>query len=223
MEPISRHADPLLTAARVVVTQLNELFATLPNAAWDENAAHLDWTNRETVGHMCDDLVFYAMQLAGDIQPQSDYVPFLDSPALRTGGPELVFNVDPALGSEGVVLALEAAVGVFAAVLAATPADKRGYHPRGRSDARGFGAMGAVEVALHGYDILASQGIDYHAPDDIAAAILDRLFPTTATTTDPWSDLLRASGRHPDTRGLRWTWDANVREEPAVAASIETD
>jgi hypothetical protein len=39
---------------------------------------------------------------------------------------------------------------------------------------------------------------------------LDRLFPATARTDDPWQDLLAATGRTPGTRGQRWRRDSTV-------------
>lgn len=196
---------------RAITDDLAGRFAQLPDGSWDKPALELEWDCRETAAHMMDDFAFYALQLSGRKPPQKDYVVLLDPPPWRPGGPEILFWPDPATGTEGIVSCFDAAAGLLYAVSATAPAGHRGYHPAGTSDASGFAAMGIAEAVLHGFDILAAQGIDYRPDEAVIDRMLDRIFPTVERTGDPWQDLLAASGRTPETRGRKWRWDSSVR------------
>jgi hypothetical protein len=195
---------------RRVVDGVLERFAVLPDDVWDGPALELAWTCRETAGHMADDLGGYAMQLSGSRPPQEDDVELLEPPPRRAGGPRILFNPDPAAGTGGILRCLDATAGLLCSVVA-TADGKRGYHPMGISDAAGFAAMGIVETAVHGYDILAAQQIPYAADAPVCARVVDRLFPHAVRSADPWQDLLRSCGRTPETRGAPWRWDSSVR------------
>ncbi|MFT2817434.1 hypothetical protein [Leifsonia sp. A12D58] len=203
---------------RSVIDDLMVHVGTLPDASWDEFAHNLTWTRREAIGHLCDDLVFYAMQIAGNQPPQTSYVEFLEPPAWREGGLQVVLYPDPDTGTRGAVGCLDAAGGVLTAVVASVPASRRGFHPAGISDASGFAAMGIAEAVLHGYDILAvaddggevSTG-GYRPDGTIVARVLDRIFPDAARTDDAWADLLRATGRHAESESTNWRWNSEVR------------
>ena len=196
---------------RSVIDDLLPRLGALPSQAWDTRAAGLTWTCRDTVAHLLDDLGFYALQLSGRRPPQTSYVPLLDPPPWREGSPPIVFWPDPAEGTAAVVTCLDAAAGLLAAVTARAAPDHRGFHPYGVSDRTGFAAMGIVEAACHGFDILTAHDVDYRADARVCGLVLDRLFPTAARTADPWHDLLGATGRTEQTRGTRWRWDSRVR------------
>lgn len=203
-------ARPDAADLRSVIDDLMVRFGALPDSAWEQPATELTWTCRETVAHLFDDFGFYAMQLAGSHPPQDSYVDILDPPAWRDGGPQIVFWPDPAAGTRGIVGCLDAVGGLLVAVVATAPPERRGFHPRGVSDRTGFAAMGIVEAMAHGYDILSAHGVDYSPDDEVCRAVLARLFRTAARSEDPWHDLLAATGRTPETRGERWTWDSTV-------------
>lgn len=210
--------EPDSLDVRSVIDDLMRHVSTLPDDSWDEFAHNLTWTRRETIGHLCDDLVFYAMQIAGNQPPQTSYVEFIEPPAWREGGPQSVLYPDPDAGTPGVVSCLDAAGGVLSAVVATVPASRRGFHPDGISDASGFAAMGIAEAVLHGYDILATRAdsgevnTGGYAPDGaVVARVLDRIFPDVTRTADPWNDLLRATGRHAESTTTDWRWNSEVR------------
>lgn len=196
---------------RSTVDGILRLVAPLPASAWERPASGLDWTCRETAAHLMDDFGAYALQLSGSTPPQTGYARFREPPPWTPGGTTSVFWPDPDAGTEGVVECLDAAAGLLCAVVDAAGPGKRGYHPHGISDASGFAAMGMAEATLHAHDILAAQGIRYAPEAGTATAILDRLFPDAARSEDPWRDLLAATGRTPETRGVRWHWDSSVR------------
>ncbi|WGW11644.1 maleylpyruvate isomerase N-terminal domain-containing protein [Saxibacter everestensis] len=199
------------TEFRAGVDAVIPLLQQIEPAQWDEMAFRLTWTCRETVDHLSDDFAFYAMQLAGQTPPTNDYLRVIEPAAEREGGPANVMRTEPTAGTAGIVQTLDATAGLLAAVVAVTPADKRGYHPRGLADAGGFAAMGAIELVLHAHDILQTFDIPYSPAPTLTCGILDRLLPAASRTDDPWADLLEASGRGPS--GPRpWTWDANVRD-----------
>jgi hypothetical protein len=204
-------AAPTSAHLREVIDDLLPHFAALSDEAWEETAAGLEWTCRDTVGHLLDDFGFYAMQLSGARPPQQSYIELLEPPPWRDGSQPIVFWPDPATGTRGIVSCVDAAAGLLVAVTATAPPERRGFHPFGLSDRTGFAAMGIVEAVAHGYDILSAHGVDHRADAHVCRLALDRLFPTAARTDDPWQDLLAATGRTPETRGQRWRWDSTVR------------
>ena len=82
-----------------------------------------------------------------------------------------------ATGTAGIVSCFDAAAGLLYAVTATAPAGHRGYHPAGTSDASGFAAMGVAEAVLHGFDILAAQGIGYRRDEVVVFWVSARIFP----------------------------------------------
>jgi len=195
---------------RTVGDDLMAHFSKMSDASWDVPAHHLEWTCWETAAHIVSSLGCYAMQISGRTPPQG-WIELAETPPQQPDGPELIIYPDRTTGTHGMVSCLDAAAGLLSAVVAVTPASRRAFHPYGISDVSGFAAMGILEAVVHGYDVLAVQAGDYQ-PDDIPIVrVLDRLFPHAPRTSDPWHDLLRATGRTPETRGQPWRWDSAVR------------
>lgn len=196
---------------RTVGDDLLTHFSELSDTSWDVRAHHLEWTCWETVAHIVSSLGCYAMQISGRTPPQG-WIELAETPPQRPDGPELIIYPDRTTGTHGMVSCLDAAAGLLSAVVAVTPASRRGFHPYGISDASGFAAMGILEAVVHGHDVLAAHAIAYR-PDDIPIVrVLDRLFPDTPRTANPWQDLLRATGRTSESRGRPWHWDSSVRK-----------
>lgn len=217
MTPIPDIAVPTAEDLRAVVDDLLPRFGAVADSDWDLPAHRLEWTCRETVAHLMDDCAYYALQLSGSRPPQDHYVELIEGPPMTEGGPELLIHPDPSTGTPGILEALDASAGLLCAVVATAPPERRGYHPRGLSDASGFAAMGITEAVLHAFDILTAHSIDYRADAEVCRRVLDRLFPDrifpdASRTDDPWQDLLTAGGRTPETRDRRWTWDSTVRD-----------
>lgn len=198
---------------RAVVDDLLPRFAAIPDADWDQPAHHLEWTCRETVAHLADDLVYYALQLSGQHPPHERYLELDDVTPERSGAPGLLVRPSRAAGSVGIVEVFDATAGLLEAVTATAPAARRGFHPYGLSDASGFAAMGVTETVLHGWDVLMALGQDYRPDAEVCRRVLNRLFPAVVPTEDAWHDLLAATGRTDDTRGTAWRWDASVRDD----------
>lgn len=166
---------------------------------WARPALGLDWTCRRTLDHMALGLTGYAGLLIA--RPKDRYIALHAS--LDPGAP-----VDVCLEGVGIAASL------LTRTVASTPDDVRAWHPWGDSDNSGFAAMGAVELALHTYDITGAFG-DPHPPSDaLADAVLARLFPQ-APSGHPASDtLLWCTGRAalPGLgRRSEWRWDGTVR------------
>lgn len=204
-------AAPTSQELRRVIDDLLVRFGSLPDDAWESMAAGLTWTCRDTMGHLLDDFGFYAMQLSGVNPPQTSYIELLEPAPWREGSPPIVFWPDPGTGTRGIVSAVDAVGGLLVAVTATAPPERRGFHPAGVSDRSGFAAMGIVEAVCHAHDILTAHAVDYRPDGGICDQVLDRLFPDAARTDDPWHDLLAATGRTPETRGLPWRWHSAVR------------
>jgi hypothetical protein len=204
--PVSTSAD-----LRTVLDAIMAGFAQVPDDGWGRPAHGLDWDCRDTAGHLLDDFGFYAMNLAGRVPPQDDYIDLLEPAPWQPGSPPIVFWPDPAKGTEAIVRCVDAVGGLLVAVTATAPAGRVGYHPRGNADASGFAAMGIVEGAAHAWDVLTAQGIDFRIEDEVTERVLNRLFRGAIRTDDAWHDFLAATGRTDETRDRPWTWDSSVR------------
>lgn len=195
---------------RDTVRDVVDRLSLVPDDGWERPAAGLDWSCRETVAHMMDDLGGYAMQLSGERGHGDSYVPLVEGIRPRADGPSFLFWPEEDGGTRAICESLDAVGGLLVAVVAAAPADRIGWHPYGNPDATGLAAMGIAETTLHTRDILTAHGIDYRPDDAIVARVLDRIFPAAARTGDAWHDLLAATGRTPETKGITWRWDSAV-------------
>ncbi len=174
-------ADP--ADVRVAATYVaGALAPQAEGGGWDDPAAGLAMSCRQTLAHAIDACNWYAGLLA------------------RAGGDREVAEMSPDT-SPGVMLdCLLSAGAVLAAVVAAADPGARGYHPLGSTDRTGYAAMGADEVLVHGWDIACHFDLAFEPPGAVCAAVLRRLFPWAPedqVTTDPWRTLLWANGRAP--------------------------
>ncbi len=177
---------------------------------WDRPASGLTWTVRSTVEHVADDLFAYAGQIATATPELEEYVPFtlLRRPAAAR---PVTTHARREAGNEGVVRVLDACGGMLVALARTRPADVRGYHPYGVSDPHGFAAMGTVETLLHLHDVAAPLGLAWDPDPAVVRRVLDRLFPDEPAAQEPWSTLLRVTGRDPAVPLDYWQWDGTVR------------
>ena len=196
---------------RDTVQHANDHLSRIPDGGWDRPAVELEWTCRETLAHILDDLGGYAMQLSGERGHGDTYTPLLEAVQPRPDGPPFLFWPEEDGGTRAICDCLDAVGGLLVAVVASAPPSRIGWHPFGNPDATGFAAMGIAETALHTYDILRAHDIGYRLDEAITARVLDRIFPGVRRTGDPWHDLVAATGRTPETRGVRWRWDSSVR------------
>lgn len=204
-------ADDLEEAVRLTLDTLRAAAAT--EADWERTAGSLEWTCRETVEHLSDDLFAYAVQLGPRQPPLTGEVPYSYA-SRRPGGPANAVHADPAAGSAGLLQVLEASGALLVAMVRTTPAEVRAYHVFGVSDPAGFAAMGLVETLVHTHDVAGGLGLDWSPPAALCARALARLFPEVPTDTDPWQTLLWATGRaelagHP--RRTKWRWSGAPR------------
>ncbi|MEV6353073.1 hypothetical protein [Streptomyces hydrogenans] len=205
-------ADALDRAVQLAIATLR----TAPSEAeaWEATAGSLEWTCWETAEHLADDLFFYGMQIATPSLPAGTYVPF-GAHRRRAEGPLNTLHADREPGPSGLLTVLEACGAMQVSLTRTTPPSTRGHHVFGASDPAGFAAMGIVETLVHAYDITAGLGIDFTAPDDLCAAVLERLFPHVPRDEAPWPTLLWATGRGelPERERLeKWRWYGEVRQ-----------
>lgn len=197
---------------RAAVGWLTRAVAPHDVASFGVPAGTIGWSCWQTLEHVVDDLLAYALQLAA--LPRLGYVPLVGS-----NGSADVVRVDPTGGTPGMVEALTAAGELLATQVQSAAPGARAFHPAGLTDASGFAAMGAVELLVHGHDVLA--GIDAPEapfPDGVAARALERLFPEidplVLGARDADQALLWATGRGElptRPRRARWQWDVTVR------------
>lgn len=194
-------ADDVLAAVAAAVTALE------PGGDWSARAGELEWTCWETVEHIADDLVFYAMQLGVPAYP--GYLP-LEAAARYPGGEPNTIRSDPAAGVEGLLAVLVAAAALLAAMVRVTPGDVRGHHTFGPADPEASAAMGVVETVVHTADVASGLGLPYRPDPGLCERVLARLFPDVEPTPEPWETLQWATGRialpgRPRRVGWRWT------------------
>ncbi|MEU4243263.1 DinB family protein [Actinoplanes sp. NPDC026619] len=180
----------------------------IPDDGWGRPADGLDWTCRETMAHILDDLGAYAMQLSG-AHGHEGYAPLMEF-SLSPGRPPCMFWPEEEGGTRAVLDCLDAVGGLLVAVIASVPADRTGWHPYGNPDRSALAAMGIVELALHTRDILGAHHLDHRAPAPIVEPCLERIFAHATRSDDPWHDLLAATGRTPESRGRAWRWDSTA-------------
>lgn len=168
---------------------------------WERPAAHVDWTCRQTLEHVCLMGVAYALRLATRATTARDYAPVAVTQATPV---QLIETMhDASL--------------VLAEVARAAPPGARGHHTAGIADPEGWLAMGIDEALLHTADIAEGLGDVFQPPDDLTRAVLDRLFPWWPAEQPPWPSLLWANGRralpgHPNL-GAAWLWHCAPLDE----------
>lgn len=145
---------------------------------WTVNAGTLDWSCWQTAAHIAHDLTAYAYQLAG--LPPDGYLK-LDLMVQAGATPAEVVGIIGAAGN------------LLGAAIDAADATHRAWH-WGPTDPTGFGAMGVAETVLHTFDITSGLGDPWTPPDDLAATVINRLFPD-APSGPPSAVLLWCTGR----------------------------
>lgn len=168
---------------------------------WSVRAGDLDWDCRRTLDHVPDALVLYATHLATAATNRL--------PRLRDGNPTASLS--------DLLVTVETAAAVLAAVARAVPAGTRGFHPAGMADASGFLAMGCEEIVIHTDDIAAGLDLPFRPPDGLTGRVLRRLFPWAPTEGDVWATFRWACGRAalPDRARLApdWYWHCSPLAE----------
>jgi hypothetical protein len=158
---------------------LTQTLAPLADRDWSVPAGPLTWTCRETLDHVSDALGFYCGQLA----------------ARRTEGKPRFRNGDPNASIENLILAVETGAAMLGAIADGSPEDARAWHRMGVADAEGFLAMGCEEILIHTWDIGQGFGLDVVVPENLAAAVLGRLFPWAPVSCSAWEAQLWCSDR----------------------------
>lgn len=168
-------ADDLLRAAAACRSALEPGL----DRDWSVPAGDLDWSCRRTLDHIADTHVFYAAHLAARA-------------TARVVSPR---NGDKARTPKDLLGVVETTAAILGDVARAAPVDARGFHGAGMADAEGFLAMGCAETLIHTYDIAQGLDLPFAPPDDLAAAVVRRIFPWTAIDGDGWDALRWSCGR----------------------------
>ena len=178
----------------------------------DVPAGDLAWSCWRTCEHVVDDLLAYALQLAG--QPRLGYLPLV-----AADGSDDLARIDRSSGVAGLIETVQASAELLAAQVAGAHPDARAFHPCGLSDGPGFAAMGVLEMLAHGYDVARGLGVDVAPdsglgmPEPAALRAVNRLFPNPPGAR-PAAALLWCTGRIAlpgRVRQTRWKWDSSVR------------
>ncbi|WP_328761272.1 MULTISPECIES: DinB family protein [unclassified Streptomyces] len=193
---------------RQAVAHCLDALEGVPAAQWHDRAGDLEWTRWETLEHLADDLLTYALRF-GLAKPMGVARVPLRVTSDRPEGPANVIFGDHEAGPEGLMTIVEACGGLLAAAVDTAPATTLAPHVFGASDAEGFAAMGVVETLVHTHDI--TQGLDRvrEPAQELSERALARLFPDVPVLDTPWSTLLWATGRieTPDRpRRTDWRW-----------------
>ncbi|MFI6481011.1 maleylpyruvate isomerase N-terminal domain-containing protein [Nonomuraea sp. NPDC050663] len=198
---------------RLAVALSVKVLTGVPAARWDAPAGTLEWTCRETLEHLADDLLTYALRF-GLAQPMAVPRVPLRITHDRPGGPGNVVFGDAAAGPEGLLTVVEACGGLLALAVDAAAPGTLAPHVFGASDPEGFAAMGVVETLVHTHDIAEGLGLTWEAPQDLSERALARLFPDVPVVEAPWPSLLWATGRIDQPgrpRRIDWRWYGTPR------------
>ncbi|MFF0462680.1 maleylpyruvate isomerase N-terminal domain-containing protein [Streptomyces mexicanus] len=193
---------------REAVAHCLRTLSDVPSDRWGAPAGDLEWTCWETLEHLADDLLTYALRFGLADPMGAGRVPLRLSRD-RAEGPENVIFGDAAAGAEGLLTIVEACGGLLATVVDRTAPTVLAPHVFGASDPEGFAAMGVVETLVHTYDIARGVGRDGVPPDDLSRRALARLFPDVPVTDSASSTLLWATGRLETAERPRrsdWRW-----------------
>ncbi|MFH8411422.1 DinB family protein [Streptomyces sp. NPDC018019] len=191
---------------REAVAHCVESLSGIPSDQWRARSGDLEWTCWETLEHLADDLLTYALRFGLARPMDVPHIPLRISQD-RPEGPGNVIFGDLSAGPEGLLTVVEACGGLLATVVDSTAATVLAPHVFGASDPEGFAAMGVVETLVHTYDIAQGVGRDGEPPEDLSQRVLDRLFPDVYVIDSASSTLLWATGRigTPE-RPRRTTW-----------------
>ena len=178
----------------VLVAELDELLARVPDDGWQQPAAYVGWSCWRTAEHVSGDFAHYAAQVATGAADH--YVTFgWDTSRART----------PAELRE----VLRAASGFLSACVRVAAPDSLAWHPHGMYTPAGYAAIGAAEGIVHGTDIAAGLGLPWTPSDAVVGPVLDTVFPGTRRPADPaLTALLLATGRGLDPAPGRWIYSA---------------
>ncbi|MFD3513515.1 DinB family protein [Streptomyces sp. NPDC058657] len=199
---------------REAVTHCLTTLAGVPAPQWQVQADDLEWSCWETLEHLADSLLTYALRfgLAGPMSaPRVPLRLTRDRPA----GPANVVFTDPEAGPEGLLTTVEACGGLLATVVDTADPATLAPHVFGASDPEGFAAMGIVETLVHTHDAAQGLGLAHEPPRHLPELALVRLFPDVPLTGDPWQALLWATGRTGTAERPRrenWRWYGAPRD-----------
>jgi hypothetical protein len=163
---------------------------------WSARAGTLEWSCTKTADHAYDATLAIGFFLAS--RRQDRYPDF--------GG---IINTGKTPWPSQLVEAMQVAGRLVAGVIATTPEDVRAIiwrRPEPTVAPPGaFAPRVGLEAILHGHDVAAGLGVPYEPPAGLCTRLRDhtREWPhwkspgwkRLSRTTDPWQDLLEASGR----------------------------
>ncbi|MEV5549721.1 maleylpyruvate isomerase N-terminal domain-containing protein [Streptomyces sp. NPDC052309] len=198
---------------REAVAHCVKTLSGVPSAQWRVPAGDLEWTCWETLEHLADDLLTYALRF-GLAKPMDVRRVPLRLSRDRADGPENVIFGDAAAGPDGLLTVVEACGGLLATVVDHASPTVLAPHVFGASDPEGFAAMGVVETLVHTYDIARGVQRDGAPPEQLSRRVLVRLFPDVDIADDASSTLLWATGRigTPERpRRSAWRWYGEPR------------
>jgi uncharacterized protein (TIGR03083 family) len=173
VDAASRLVAEALLAIRPVLDAVSE-------DDWPRPAGPVQWSCRQTLGHMAAVLMHYAAQVAA--RPVDHYVAF----GVDTGR-----ATTPAELTELIVAAGE----LLRSAVASAPAGSIAFHPHGPCDPYGYAAVGAAESLIHASDIAAGVGLRWRPADELCDLVVRAVFPGAAGEMAGFDALLCQTGR----------------------------
>jgi len=197
------------SAVRRAASVCADFLGAAEDADWGTTVPDLDLTVGGVVAHAAEGCLWYAIDLAA-------------------GGTDLQsveHRVTTAVPNGDLIQTLISYADVVAAVIEVSSDTARGFHPMGTADPSGFAAMACDEMLIHTDDAGRGLGLVFRPPDDLARAVLQRLFPWVAPDDDAWERLQWANGRialdgRERLNGWAWwcapldEWDGSVPTPP---------
>jgi hypothetical protein len=146
---------------------------------WSAPVPGLDWDVRTTIEHLVDVLGFYTLHLV----------------AASPGRLRVDVTCHADISNDEVVHMLTIEAGGLATAARVLEPTTQAFHFHGTTDVSGFLALACSELLVHTGDAFRGLGGVLEPRPDLAAKVLQRLFPSAPSDADPWRTLQWATGR----------------------------
>jgi DinB superfamily len=172
-----------------VLEEVRRVLSDLVEQDWSRRAGALEWTCWQTVDHMLDCLLSYAMQVAGRVQ--TDFLPFGE------------LHAEPEASNQDLLAGLGAVGQIFHDVVSRAEPGITASDGLVSLDVGDWCATAAYELVLHAHDVAIGLGVEWELPSGLCSTItaspalwmFDRALGEREP--DPWLCLVVGSGRLP--------------------------
>jgi uncharacterized protein (TIGR03083 family) len=170
--------DESLRQIRLLVRQLQDDFASLPEEAWDAPSNCPPWPVRRLAAHLVENAEFIRRNVEAGVAGQTE------ATLTTEQRQERLRELAAAPGQMATALAdLTAAFETVMERLSADQLEAICYHPAGNRSARWYAQQRLAEIAMHRWDLQRSLGRDAELDETVAAFLLPMLLESNLPRT----------------------------------------